>query len=452
MKIWRLPIENVLIKELKAEIQFLKNENINLKKQQVGINKAKELYLGILQEFPALIWRANTEKLCDYFNTTWLQFTGRTMEEEYGYGWAEGVHPDDLDRCIEIYNLNFDQRKSFSMEYRLKNADQEYRWILDIGRPYYDFDGTFLGYIGSCYDFTERKNTQEKLEAIQSEMKVIVQAIEQTNEMVRITDKDSIITYVNDAVVTETDYTKEELIGQRSSIFKSGKQDETFYKDLWDTVLSGNIYKKVIINRRKDGTLYHEEQTITPVFDEQKNLYFVSTGHNISERIEVEKKLHSLATKDTLTGVYNRYSLNKEIDINIKKYECYENIFSLLMLDIDHFKNINDTYGHDVGDLVLKELCFVIENLIRETDIFGRWGGEEFLLILPKISKDEAISIATRIRNIIENHSFNNIPQVTVSIGISVYNESIKKEIFLKDVDDALYKAKNIGRNRVEFK
>jgi diguanylate cyclase (GGDEF)-like protein/PAS domain S-box-containing protein len=323
---------------------------------------------------------------------------------------------------------------------------------LDIGRPYYDFDGTFLGYIGSCYDFTERKNTQEKLEAIQSEMKVIVQAIEQTNEMVRITDKDSIITYVNDAVVTETDYTKEELIGQRSSIFKSGKQDETFYKDLWDTVLSGNIYKKVIINRRKDGTLYHEEQTITPVFDEQKNLYFVSTGHNISERIEVEKKLHSLATKDTLTGVYNRYSLNKEIDINIKKYECYENIFSLLMLDIDHFKNINDTYGHDVGDLVLKELCFVIENLIRETDIFGRWGGEEFLLILPKTSKDEAILIATRIKNIIENHSFNNIPQVTVSIGISVYNESIKKEIFLKDVDDALYKAKNIGRNRVEFK
>ena len=316
-----MPIENLLIKELKTEIQFLRNENTDLKKQQIEISKAKELYLGILEEFPALIWRANTEKLCDYFNTTWLQFTGRTMEEEYGYGWAEGVHPEDLDRCIEIYNLNFDQRKSFSMEYRLKNADQEYRWILDIGRPYYDLDGTFLGYIGSCYDFTERKNTQEKLEAIQSEMKVIVQAIEQTNEMVRITDKDSIITYVNDAVLTETNYTKEELIGQKSSIFKSGKQDETFYKDLWDTVLSGNIYKKVIINRRKDGTLYHEEQTITPVFDEQKNLYFVSTGHDISERIEVEKKLHVLATIDTLTGIYNRYSLNKEIDINIKKYE-----------------------------------------------------------------------------------------------------------------------------------
>ena len=445
-------MQNILIEELRREIQSLKNENIDLKKQQIEISKAKELYLGILEEFPALIWRANTEKLCDYFNTTWLQFTGRTMEQEYGYGWAEGVHPDDLDRCVEIYNLNFDQRKSFSMEYRLKNANQEYHWILDIGRPYYDLDGTFLGYIGSCYDITEQKNTQEKLETIQSEMKVIVQAIEQTNEMVRITDKDAIITYVNDAVITETGYTKEELIGQKSSIFKSGKQDESFYKNLWDMVLSGNIYKNVIINKRKDGTLYHEEQTITPVFDEQNNLSFVSTGHDISERIEVEKKLHTLATRDTLTGVYNRYSLNKEIDINIKKYERYEDIFSLLMLDIDHFKNVNDTYGHDVGDLVLKKLCSVIENLIRETDVFGRWGGEEFLLILPKTNKDEAISIATRIKNIIEEHKFEYIPQVTVSIGVSVYNQSIKKEIFLKDVDDALYKAKSTGRNRVEYK
>ena len=445
-------MQNILIEELRREIQSLKNENIDLKKQQIEISKAKELYLGILEEFPALIWRANTEKLCDYFNTTWLQFTGRTMEQEYGYGWAEGVHPDDLDRCVEIYNLNFDQRKSFSMEYRLKNANQEYHWILDIGRPYYDLDGTFLGYIGSCYDITEQKNTQEKLETIQSEMKVIVQAIEQTNEMVRITDKDAIITYVNDAVISETGYTKEELIGQKSSIFKSGKQDESFYKNLWDMVLSGNIYKNVIINKRKDGTLYHEEQTITPVFDEQNNLSFVSTGHDISERIEVEKKLHTLATRDTLTGVYNRYSLNKEIDINIKKYERYEDIFGLLMLDIDHFKNVNDTYGHDVGDLVLKELCSVIENLIRETDVFGRWGGEEFLLILPKTNKDEAISIATRIKNIIEEHKFEYIPQVTVSIGVSVYNQSIKKEIFLKDVDDALYKAKSTGRNRVEYK
>ena len=140
------------------------------------------------------------------------------------------------------------------------------------------------------------------------------------------------------------------------------------------------------------------------------------------------------------------------MDVNIKKYELYEDIFSLLMLDIDYFKNVNDTYGHDVGDYVLKELCSTIKNMIRKTDIFGRWGGEEFLLILPNTNKDEAISIATKIRNIIENHKFDYIPQVTISIGVSVYNEKSRKEIFLKKVDDALYKAKSSGRNCVEYK
>ena len=140
------------------------------------------------------------------------------------------------------------------------------------------------------------------------------------------------------------------------------------------------------------------------------------------------------------------------MDVNIKKYELYEDIFSLLMLDIDHFKNVNDTYGHDMGDFVLKELCSAIKNMIRKTDIFGRWGGEEFLLILPNTNKDEAISIATKIRNIIENHKFDYIPQVTISIGVSVYNEKSRKEIFLKKVDDALYKAKSSGRNCVEYK
>lgn len=443
--------QKMLIEKLKKEIQSLKHENIRLKKQQINISKAKELYLGILEDFPALIWRANTEKLCDYFNTTWLQFTGRTMEQEYGYGWAEGVHPDDLDRCVEIYNHHFDQRKPFSMEYRLKNVDQEYHWILDIGRPYYDLDGTFLGYIGSCYDITERKKTQENLEKIQSEMKVIVQAIEQTDEMIRITDKNCVVTYVNKAVIAETGYAEAELIGQKCSIFKSGKQDTTFYKNLWDTVLSGNVYKNVIVNKRKDGTFYYEEQTITPVFDEQNNLFFVATGHDISARIELEKILHSLATIDTLTGIYNRYSIDKEIDINIKKFERYEDLFSLLMLDIDHFKNINDTYGHDAGDFVLKELSSKIKNLIRETDVFGRWGGEEFILILPKTTKDDAIATANKIKKIIEAHKFDNLPQITVSIGVSLYNKNITKEMLLKDVDEALYNAKNSGRNRVEY-
>jgi PAS domain S-box-containing protein len=151
------------IHKLKERIKELEKENSFLKQNQVEINQAKQLYLKIFEEFPALIWRSGLDKLCDYFNKTWLEFTGRTMEQELGNGWTEGVHPDDYDFCLQTYTTAFDNREPFLMEYRLKNKFGEYRWIRDYGRPFYDLDDTFLGYIGSCYDITDNKNNELKL-------------------------------------------------------------------------------------------------------------------------------------------------------------------------------------------------------------------------------------------------------------------------------------------------
>ena len=148
---------------LKERIQELEEENSILKQQQIEVTKAKELYLKIFEEFPALIWRSRLDKLCDYFNKTWLDFTGRTMEQEFGTGWAEGVHPDDFDFCLQTYVSAFDKREPFLMEYRMKNRFGDYCWIRDFGRPFYDLDNSFLGYIGSCYDITEIKNNEHKL-------------------------------------------------------------------------------------------------------------------------------------------------------------------------------------------------------------------------------------------------------------------------------------------------
>jgi len=144
-------------------IKKLEKENSILKQQQIEITEAKELYLKIFEEFPALIWRSRLDKLCDYFNKTWLEFTGRTMEQEFGIGWAEGVHPDDFDFCLKTYVAAFDKKEAFLMEYRMKNKYGEYCWIRDFGRPFYDLDNTFLGYIGSCYDITENKNNELSL-------------------------------------------------------------------------------------------------------------------------------------------------------------------------------------------------------------------------------------------------------------------------------------------------
>jgi PAS domain S-box-containing protein len=115
-----------------------------------------EEYMLLVEQAPILIWRANTTMGCDYFNQKWLEFTGRTMEQELGNGWAEGVFSEDLDRCMEIYVSSFKNRRTFEMEYRLRRHDGAYRWIFDRGVPFHNEQGDFAGYIGSCTDVTEQ--------------------------------------------------------------------------------------------------------------------------------------------------------------------------------------------------------------------------------------------------------------------------------------------------------
>ena len=121
---------------------------------------------------PVLLWEAGPDKLCNYFNKTWLDFTGRTLEQEMGNGWAEGVHPDDIARCLETYVGSVDARRKFEMEYRLRGHDGEYRWILDRGVPRQNADGTFAGYIGSCIDITERKQMEATLRTTQKQLAI----------------------------------------------------------------------------------------------------------------------------------------------------------------------------------------------------------------------------------------------------------------------------------------
>jgi PAS domain S-box-containing protein len=121
-------------------------------------------YQTLVEQAPIMIWRSNTTAECDYFNQRWLQFRGRAMEQEYGNRWAEGVHPGDLDRCLSTYLEAFRKREPFEMTYRLQRHDEEYRWILDRGAPYFCENGVFRGYIGSCIDVTEQMETQRALD------------------------------------------------------------------------------------------------------------------------------------------------------------------------------------------------------------------------------------------------------------------------------------------------
>jgi PAS domain S-box-containing protein len=129
--------------------------------------------LALLDVLPVLVWRSGRDARCDYFNQAWLKFTGRRLDQEIGDGWSEGVHPDDRERCVRDYLQAFEARKSFVLEYRLRHSDGEYRWIRDVGRPYFAADGEFCGYIGGCIDVTDRAKAQEALRSLASRLNAV---------------------------------------------------------------------------------------------------------------------------------------------------------------------------------------------------------------------------------------------------------------------------------------
>jgi PAS domain S-box-containing protein len=133
------------------------------KSAEDAIRESEERFRLVANTAPVLIWMSDVDKLCTYFNEPWLEFTGESLESQLGNGWANGVHPEDLNRCLRVYTEAFDRRERFRMEYRLRRQDGEYRWILDIGVPRFDQHRSFVGYIGSCIDVTERKQAEDAL-------------------------------------------------------------------------------------------------------------------------------------------------------------------------------------------------------------------------------------------------------------------------------------------------
>ncbi|HEX3035507.1 MAG TPA: PAS domain S-box protein [Thermodesulfobacteriota bacterium] len=263
---------------------------INNAKRAEALRESEERFRTMADSAPVMIWMSGIDKLCTYFNRGWLVFRGTTMEEELGNGWAQRVHPDDRERCWDIYANKFDTRDEFKMEYRLRRYDGVYRWILDHGIPRFLHDGTFVGYIGSCIDITERKEAEERFRLV----------VESAPYATVTTDKRGKITYVNPQTERLFGYNREELIGQSVEILvperfrkEHPEYRRDFHKDPQARPVGAGRYLYAL---RKDGSEFPVEIGLTPI-KTGDGLLVLSSIVDITQRKRAEQALRESEEK-----------------------------------------------------------------------------------------------------------------------------------------------------------
>ncbi len=303
----------------------------------------------------------------------------------------------------------------------------------------------------------------------------LTQAVEQSPATVMITNPEGNIVYVNPQFTQLTGYSYDEAIGKNSNIIQSRQTPDSLYKEMWKAILSGETWRGEFLNRKKNGDLYWEWSVIAPLRDASGRIInFIAVKQNITERKKFEedlqaanrqlgkqldeiKKLESSlreqATRDALTQLYNRRFLVDVLDREFSFAKRRSKPLSIIILDIDHFKSINDTYGHRAGDECLIELAQLLKEFFREADIVCRFGGEEFLVLLPDSEPDTAAQRAEAFRQLVSEKSVffeSKKINLTVSVGVASYPaHGDNSEEVIQKADQALYDAKRKGRNQV---
>lgn len=301
----------------------------------------------------------------------------------------------------------------------------------------------------SVTDISERKQAQ-------AQMGKLSRALERAGDAVVITNRFGIIEYVNPAFEAMSGFTSQEAVGKNNNIVMSGKHDTHFYKKMWEILLSGEDYRDILINRKKDGTVYYEEKTISPLCDAAgKITHFVATGKDITERMQTQEQLYYLAHHDALTKLPNRAMFVERLTQALLHAQRHGRALAVMFLDMDRFKLINDSLGHDIGDLLLQEFGQRLVDCVRSSDTVARLGGDEFTMLLEDMSDpQDASTVADKVINTLKTpfnlngHEF----FMTTSMGISVYpGDGDDARSMLKNADTAMYRAKEHGRNNYQF-
>ena len=354
-----------------------------------------------------------------------------------------------------------------NFESQVYKKDGNVIWISENARMVHDAKGEFLYYEGTVQDVTEQRLVKEALQlsehsALQSLKELEHQKyVLDMHSIVSITNVDGLITHVNDKFCQISGYSRNELIGKNHEILNSGHHPKGYFKEMYLNLMSGEPWSGEVCNRAKNDNLYWVESTVVPFMGvDEKPQSYISIGTNITKSKEAEVNSYYLAFYDYLTNLPNRRLFTDRLNQAVIANKRTKRNSALLFLDLDNFKIINDTQGHDVGDILLQQVSGRLSECVREGDTVARIGGDEFVLLLENLCEN-TLEAAAQVELIGEKiiSALNEPYQIglnkcysTSSIGVVMFGNQGEAEVdLLKNADIAMYQAKKAGRNRLSF-
>lgn len=429
-----------------------------LKSERQLANKQSELE-ALVAALPVGVAELDSDLRYRYANRLYKELSGTNKNQIKGEIVSD-VMPAHILHQLDAKMKMALQGQKVEVDYEITMSSGQTVNHSNVLVPYRNAVGDIDGILAILIDNSERMRVIKDLMSTQKQISELQSAVDQ-HAIMAITDAQGVITRVNEKFCEISQYTKEELLGRTHSIINSGIHPKSFFKELWGTISEGQVWNGDICNRAKDGSIYWVHTTIVPLLDEnRKPIQYIAIRADITNRKLAEQNAQYMAFHDGLTGLPNRLLMSDRLNIALLQTKRSTKYGALMLLDIDHFKEINDTLGHSAGDELLRKVAFRLEESVNSTDTVARLGGDEFVVIIEGLSNklDQATALATDIGKRIlqtsmtplelETHMLN----ITQSIGVVLFNDSDDDPSeLLKRADIALYKAKAEGRNRLCF-
>ena len=414
------------------------------------LRQSKELFQAVIEGSNDGIFVKDVDGRFLMANSTLKRWLGQELTPgRIEYIDHELVSPEELASIRAEERQIMRAQQIVTKEQEVRTHDGQLRTLLVTKGPFKTADGEVSGVFGIARDITERKRIEAQLE-------LAACVFQAGTEGVVVCDLDNRIISVNQAFTELTGYAPEEALGRLISILHSGRQDADFYQLMWRSINSTGKWEGELWNRRKNGEIFPEYLRINTLYDKdgQPSRRF-GIFSDITEQKKAQDQIWQQANYDALTELPNRRMFRDRLQQEIRRAHRNASMLAILFIDLDHFKDVNDSFGHDQGDLLLVEAARRIQACVRESDIVARMGGDEFIVVLPDLTE---ISQVTRVAQNLLNtlgQTFQ-LPRgnahVSGSIGITIYPHDAEDEITLiQNADQAMYASKTQGRNNFSF-